>query len=180
MSVAVAVVATLLAALGALNLLLVLRLSSIVRERLNAPAAAPAGPGSPQVGSKMPDFHALTTAGVERAGHDMRVGPALIGFFAPGCRPCHENIPDFLVQSAELAHAGGSSVAFVLGSAARSDLEEAVRDLEGCDIVVIDPADESVLDLFEVHKFPCFLKYESDELLWWSPTLAANLIPSHA
>ena len=43
MSVAVAVVATLLAALGALNLLLVLRLSSIVRERLNAPAAAPAG-----------------------------------------------------------------------------------------------------------------------------------------
>src|SRR5690349_1938742 len=107
LTVAVAV----LAALCAVNLALVLRLSSIVRD-----VKAAGGQTRPEleVGDRLPEFAPIETLdGGLVAREQLQKLPTLIGFFTPTCAPCHEAMPDFTAASQQLLAAGGRAVAMV-------------------------------------------------------------------
>jgi thiol-disulfide isomerase/thioredoxin len=54
----------------------------------------------PAVGAAVADFHTVDVDGRELSLHDL-TGPAVVGFFTPGCAPCTALLPEFVATAAE-------------------------------------------------------------------------------
>ncbi|GHJ47625.1 hypothetical protein Cs7R123_49670 [Catellatospora sp. TT07R-123] len=153
LTVAVAV----LAAMCAVNLALVLRLSAIVRE-----VKATGGQSRPEllVGDRLPEFAPIETLdGGLVAREQLQKSPTLIGFFTPTCAPCHEAMPDFATAAQQLLTYGGRAVAMVRVHRG-DDLDETLERLQGCQVHLIHDGDTELMQAFKVAAFPTVLRFE--------------------
>lgn len=92
-------------ALGLMNLWLIAAMAHGLRGHSDqivghSPQPIPRLMVGPPPGAPVPDFTVTTVTGALLSAVDLRGQRALIGFFMPGCAPCHEQIPDFI----DLAH----------------------------------------------------------------------------
>lgn len=76
-------------------------------------------------------------------------GPTLVGFFAPGCGPCGEEIPYFL-DRAGLGAERGLAVVVSFGPGSEEEQQLAAAAVE----VVVEPPGGAVSEAFAVNSFP--------------------------
>jgi hypothetical protein len=102
-------------------------------------------------GSAIGDFAVTAVDGTPVAA-DLLVPPTIVGFFSPGCGPCHERLPEFAgrVRRAPV----GRALAVVVGEAA--DSAEMVATLGEVALVVNEPVGGPVAKAFGVRGFPAF------------------------
>jgi thiol-disulfide isomerase/thioredoxin len=156
MTTVLLVAVAVLAAFGAANLGLVLRLSAIVRD---LPVQSAADRDELSVGDRLPEFTPIETlSGEVVTHHDASAAPTLIGFFTPSCKPCHEAIPDFAAAAADLLHAGGRVLAMVRVHP-NDDLTDTMAGLAGCPVRLITDADTSLTRIFKVGGYPTVLRF---------------------
>jgi thiol-disulfide isomerase/thioredoxin len=146
---------------GSLCLLdLVLTLGVIRRlrehtERLSALSAHPPSASLPDlmlpVGQAPADFETTTIDG-DRVSRDLLGAPALVGFFAPGCGPCKERVPEFAAYAEAVSGAGQYTLAVVVGSG--EDVRELAGGFGDASRVVVEAPGGPVSTAFGVHGFP--------------------------
>lgn len=115
--------------LGLLNLLLTLGLARRIREE---PPAVMLPPGARVDTTFEP--------------------PTLVGFFSPGCGPCHERLPEFVARARRAP--AGRTVAVVVGDGERAD--DMVTTLGGAVSTVVEPGGGTLSTAFGVKGFPAF------------------------
>lgn len=104
---------------------------------------------TPEVGSEPVDFAPqLTTDGKSLTRADLR--GALLGFFSPGCAPCHEQSRVFAARAADLG--SGRAVAVVVGTT--DETAELVAVLEPTSRVLVEADRGPVQAAFAVDGFP--------------------------
>lgn len=152
MSVALAAVAGLCLVNLAL-LFAVVRKIRFLNERLDKVPVIGAAALLP-VGSKAPEFTAVTTSGESRSLTDLAGSRSVVGFFSPGCEPCRTQIPKF----AEFAEAlpGGRGQAFAVVVGREEAAAPLVAELEGTAAVVTSPRQGALPAAFSVRGFPAF------------------------
>jgi hypothetical protein len=97
-----------IALLGVLTLLNLILTYGVIRrlreheERLGKDSATPALPEQPAIGTPLPAFTAMTTAGQQITDRDFAAGTVYVGIFSTQCRPCHEQLPRFLERVSTL------------------------------------------------------------------------------
>jgi thiol-disulfide isomerase/thioredoxin len=84
--------------IAVLNLVLTLGVLRRLREQAAAPVLHDRR--LPAVGAAVTDFHTVDVEGRELSLHDL-TGPAVVGFFTPGCAPCEALLPQFVAAAAE-------------------------------------------------------------------------------
>jgi peroxiredoxin len=148
-----------LATLGALclvNLALLIAVARKVRrmgERLDQmPVMGPAA--LLPVGGKAPEFTAVTTNGESRSLADLAGSRSVVGFFSPGCPPCHAQLPAFIEFANALPGGPGQALAVVVGDGDAASGFAA--DLDGAVAVVITPRQGSLTAAFSVRGMPAF------------------------
>jgi thiol-disulfide isomerase/thioredoxin len=135
--------------LGMVNLLLLIALARRIREpggmaTGNIPAGHRQTPYKLLPGSKPAPFQAETING-EVVTLSRLVGDrALVGFFAPGCGPCHEQLPDF-IELARSIPGGPSQVIAVVSAPAGAAATEFASQLDGVASVVLEQSERGVL-----------------------------------
>jgi thiol-disulfide isomerase/thioredoxin len=85
------------------------QLARLAPQRVSRPVVGPA-PGTP-----VPDFSVTAVSGAVIAAADLRGERSLIGFFMPGCAPCHDQIPAFAALARSLPGGQGHALAIVSG-----------------------------------------------------------------
>lgn len=152
MSVALAAVAGLCLVNLAL-LFVVVRKIRLLSERFDKmPIAAPAA--LLPVGSKAPEFTAVTTDGQSRSLADLAGSRSLLGFFSPGCEPCRTQRPKFIEFAEEMPGGFAQALAVVVGGE-----EAAVRfaaEMGEATAVVVSPRRGPLPLQFSVRGFPAF------------------------
>lgn len=111
------------------------------------------------VGSRPAPFSATTIEG-EEVSDDWFAGPALVGFFAPGCGPCKEWLPRF-VAAAESLSRDSVRVLAVL-STGDVDSAEEVATLREAAHVVVEEGTGPVHQAFSVHGWPAMCRLGDD------------------
>jgi peroxiredoxin len=106
------------------------------------------------VGSKAPEFTAVTIAGQSRSLADLAESRSVVGFFSPGCEPCRTQIPNFVDFVKALPGGSGQALAVVVGEGEAAtgfaaELDEAVA-------VVITPRQGPLAAAFSVRGTPAF------------------------
>ncbi|MFD8556954.1 TlpA family protein disulfide reductase [Streptosporangium canum] len=153
------VVAVILVALLCLvNLVLTFGVIRRLRDH-ESPAGGPVPETSVRVGEEIGPFAATTTLG-ERVTADSLAARTFVGFFAPGCGPCHEKLPGFV------NHVSGSTVpalAVVLGEG--EEAAEMVTALEGAARVVISTREGAIGSAFRITGTPAFLTVEAGRVV---------------
>lgn len=170
--------------LGIVNLLLVIALARRIRDIGTAPATDIQPRHRPPVhqrlrGSKPAPFEAVTTTGeaVSLAG-----GRALVGFFSPGCGPCHDQLPDF----AELAKSipGGRSQVLAVVTGPRDMAGEFAAKLEGIASVVLEQPPRGtrgpVAQAFDSYGWPSFYLLAADGTIESSGVAISQLMANLA
>ncbi|HEU5471039.1 MAG TPA: TlpA disulfide reductase family protein [Actinophytocola sp.] len=149
-----------LAVLGALcllNLLFILGVVRRLREHSTAIAAlgraGGMGDGVLAAGSEVGAFSATTIEG-ERVSADGLSGRTLVGFFAPGCEPCHLQLPSFVDIAADVP--GGPSQVLAVVELGDGDRAAMVDRLRGVARVVLDEPGGAVTKAFAAEAFPSF------------------------
>jgi thiol-disulfide isomerase/thioredoxin len=157
--------------LGLANLLFVIFLARRIRELGTAPAAASdAGPRPPGyahralMGQKPGQFQAVTTTGRTVSPDSLSGGRALIGFFSPGCGPCHEQVPDFATLAKTMPGGPDQVIAVVSGPPHRA--AEFAAELEGTASVVLERSTQGALGpvarAFNSYGWPSFYMLGAD------------------
>jgi hypothetical protein len=103
------------------------------------------------VGATVDEFAAVATDGTAVASGRL-APPTLVGFFSPGCGPCHERLPEFVARARRVP--AGRALAVVAG--AGNAAAELVTELAGAATVVLEPPDGPVARAFGVRGFPAF------------------------
>jgi thiol-disulfide isomerase/thioredoxin len=98
-----------------------------------------------------PVFETTTVDG-DRVSRDLLGAPALVGFFAPGCGPCKERVPEFAAYAEAVSGAGQYTLAVVVGSG--EDVREFAGGLGDASRVVVEAPGGPVSTAFGVHGFP--------------------------
>jgi hypothetical protein len=99
-------------------------------------------------GATVDDFAATAHDGTVVA-RDLLAVPALVGFFSPGCGPCHERLPEFVARARRAP--AGRTLAVVVG--ADSDMVERLAEVAA---VVVEQPGGPLVDAFGVRGFPAF------------------------
>ncbi|MEV6109769.1 redoxin domain-containing protein [Streptomyces sp. NPDC051940] len=163
----------LVAAVAAVNAALTLAVVRRWRARTApAPAATTqpaADPGVPQelpplgieVGSRLPDFTAVTVDGRTVSAADVAGRELLVAFLSLDCGGCEDSLPELAARARELRADGGAVLATVVGiDSAGSELAARVAEL--ADFAVAESLDEPLSRLFGVLFYPGFARYGAD------------------
>jgi thiol-disulfide isomerase/thioredoxin len=113
------------------------------------------------LGAKLPEFSTETVQGAVVSRESVSGSVELMGFFRPGCSPCHEQAPHFIAE----ARAIGEGKALALVAASGSDADEMVQTFEAVADVVLDPTSREVLRGLEISAFPTFLRLDADGVI---------------
>jgi thiol-disulfide isomerase/thioredoxin len=119
-------------------------------------------------GEAVDDFHSTTTAGEPVSLRDL-ASPTLVGFFAPHCPACEEQLPRFLSYATEFA---GPVLAVVAGDSA-----EYRAALAGAGGVVVEAERGPLQQAFGVDAYPSFLVVAGGVVV--SSTHDAGGLPAH-
>lgn len=175
LSVAVALVG----ALGALNLLLVLAVVRRLREHGEELTVLRAGAvgldPSAHLGRPLPRFEAVAADGRLLDDSALRGRRSLVGFFAVGCEPCHEQAPAFAAAAA----AGDPVLAVVVGASSPANPADPAGDLPallaGVDHLVLEGMTDGLADRFGIQSFPTLLEYAPDATVTAAAITVAGL-----
>jgi thiol-disulfide isomerase/thioredoxin len=146
----------------AFNLALILRLSKIVREQ---PASAPAAASAlPDLGTEIPSFVGVTTAGRPLSSAELTTGTVLVTFLSATCQPCRDSLPRLAEVGIDLRSIGARSLA-VLSAPSQSDPADMVDALsDGSDVIAADGYHDPRFSSFGVTAYPTFLLFEHGRL----------------
>jgi peroxiredoxin len=111
-------------------------------------------------GTKVPEFTTVTVTGESRSLADMAGSRSLVGFFSPGCPPCHDQLPEF-TKFAKTLPGGASHVLAVVTGAEKPAMEFAAR-LDGDASVVVEHPKGPVATAFSVEGMPSFYLVGAD------------------
>lgn len=149
----------LVVALGGLCLVNLALLFAVVRkvrvlgERVDKmPAIGPAA--LLPVGSKAPEFTAVTAAGESCSLAELTGSRSVVGFFSPGCEPCRTQLPKFIEFAKALPGGSGQALAVVVGEGEAA--AGFAADLDGAAAVVITPRQGRLTAAFSVRGMPAF------------------------
>ena len=110
------------------------------------------------VGQRIPEFSAQDLNGRTHDRKSVTGTAVLIGFFAHGCKPCHEQAPTFAELTQSLPP--NSTFAVVTGNAGSNELGSLTF---GDDVVTIaGPDANNMADALGVDVFPTFLRLDGD------------------
>jgi thiol-disulfide isomerase/thioredoxin len=141
--------------LCALDLLLTYGVIRRLREHAELLAQRPGG--FPDLiagaGATVDGFTATTIDGDEVVAEDLEPG-TLVGFFAPGCVACVEQLPRFVDAAA--AHPGGQARVLAVVVGAEEDAEEQVAALSPKARVVVAEHGSQIEKAFAVQGYPAF------------------------
>ncbi|MBG0821548.1 redoxin domain-containing protein [Planomonospora sp. ID91781] len=129
------------------NTVLLLGVVRRLREHENRlPPPAEPSLGLPALGSALPSFASVTTAGEPVTSANLPL-PAVVAFFDVACEPCRDKAPRFARELSD--HPGLNALAVVIGEAGAmsATLEAACR-------VVVEPSDGTLVRAFGVRGFP--------------------------
>jgi AhpC/TSA family len=124
----------------------------------------------PPLGTPVPDFSVTTVSGAVISTADLRGGRSLIGFFMPGCRPCHEQIPAFTAFARSLPGGPRHTLAIVANGARPTagapgpDSDRLTEELAGADAaqVVRGPSAKAAETALGVTGYPSFILLSAD------------------
>lgn len=105
-------------------------------------------------GTLVPDFTAVTVTGENRSLADMAGARSLVGFFSPGCPPCHDQLPEFVKFAETIPGGAGQVLAVIIGPEKRA--MEFAAGLDGQASVVIEPREGPAATAFSVPGIPSF------------------------
>lgn len=139
-----------------LILLLVFGMTRRLREHTELLSKMPTGPNATDLilpaGAQIGSFSAVTTAGETASATSFAEG-TLVGFFSPGCKPCHDRLPEFIAYAAELG--GGQNRVFaVVVSDVAEEAADMVNRLSFVARVVLERDEGPVAAAFGVTGFP--------------------------
>ncbi|TMR99632.1 TlpA family protein disulfide reductase [Nonomuraea basaltis] len=140
------------------NLLLTVGVIRRLRKQAGQPALShPMMAEGLSPGERIPEFAVTTTDG-EPISEELLGGPALVGFFSPGCAPCEELLPRFVER------ARGTSDAVLAVVVADSGEESAtyVERLAQVARVVSEQPQGPVQTAFKVAGYPTVLVIDTD------------------
>lgn len=118
------------------------RLSEIGTGEGEPPAA------QPPVGAPVPDFTVSTTTGRQITGAELG-GDGYIGFFAVGCSPCEQQLPEFV----RLLHSVDGTPALIVIEAPTTEAAASYLAVADGMPVVVDTGD-GLVGQFGVNRFP--------------------------
>jgi thiol-disulfide isomerase/thioredoxin len=163
------------AVLGLVNLWLTVAMARRVREQgeqlaRRTPARVPRPAVGLPPGAAVPDFSVTTVSGTVVSAAGLRGERSLIGFFMPGCAPCHEQIPAFLAFARSLPGGPAHTLAVVTGGgrpAARvpdQDSDRLIQELTEAAVaqVVREPSTRVVTTALAVTGYPSFFVLDAD------------------
>jgi thiol-disulfide isomerase/thioredoxin len=82
---------------------------------------------------------------------DLLPAPILVGFFSPGCGPCHAQLPDFVARARRAPRR--RTLAVVAGTRGRNEMAASLAEVA---IVVVEPPGGTLATAFGVSGFPAF------------------------
>jgi thiol-disulfide isomerase/thioredoxin len=106
------------------------------------------------VGSKAPEFTAVTMSGESRSLADLGGSRSVVGFFSPNCEPCRTQLPEFIEFARALPGGPGHALAVVVGQGDAASGFAA--GLDGAAAVVITPRQGPLTAAFSVRGMPAF------------------------
>ncbi|MEO3888355.1 TlpA disulfide reductase family protein [Nonomuraea sp. B5E05] len=108
-------------------------------------------------GDRIPDFAATTTNGEPISG-ELLGGPAMVGFFSPGCKPCKDLLPHFV----EAARRTPDAVLAVVAAGSDEDAAPYVEHLAQVASVVTEEPQGPVQSAFKVAGYPTVFLLDAD------------------
>jgi thiol-disulfide isomerase/thioredoxin len=156
--------------LSLVNLWLTLAMARRLREqgeRLSrqGPRFGPRPDVGPPPGSEVPDFTVTTVTGTVVTSADLRGERSLIGFFMPGCEPCHGQIPAFIGYARNLPGGPAHALAIIANSgpsstrASGNDADHLIEELAGSAAaqVITEPSAGVAATVLAVTGYPSFI-----------------------
>lgn len=154
----------LVGALCAVDLLLTFAVLRRLREHTGelarlADGHSASGPDlSHVVGQDLPDFSATSVAGALVSREVVAGSVELVGFFVPGCGPCHAQAPVFADRARDLPV--GRTLAVVAGTG--PDADDLVKLFSEVTEVLLDPAGSDLIKGLGIGVFPTFARLGAD------------------
>jgi thiol-disulfide isomerase/thioredoxin len=161
--------------LGLVNLLLIAAMARRLREQGEQFARQAAGRMPRPVvglapGTAVPEFSVTTASGAVVSAADLRGERSLIGFFTPGCEPCHAQIPAFTALARSLPGGPGHVLAVVCAAGRAPervpghDASRLAAELAEADAaqVVGEPSAGAVATALAVNGYPSFILLGAD------------------
>jgi hypothetical protein len=105
-------------ALSVVNLWLTVAMARRLREHgqqlaRQVPQRVPRQSAGLPPGTPVPEFSVTTISGAVVSAADLHGERSLIGFFMPGCTPCHDQVPAFIAFARNLLGGPGHALAIV-------------------------------------------------------------------
>jgi thiol-disulfide isomerase/thioredoxin len=145
------------------NLMLTLAMIRRVRQHGEKLAVGPMFRGESmtlQAGSRVPGFSVTAASGERRTLADLTGSRSLVGFFAPGCPPCHGQLPEFS-DLARTIHGGPTQVLAVITGEGEVAADFAA-DLADVATVVTELPNGPAATAFSARGRPCFYLVGAD------------------
>lgn len=116
-------------------------------------------------GTEVPEFMVTTVTGATVSAADLRGQRSVVGFFSPGCAPCHEQAPAFTAFARTLP--GGARPLAVIcggghGAADQNGADHLARELADVAHVVREPSAGVAAAALAVSGFPSFILLDAD------------------
>jgi thiol-disulfide isomerase/thioredoxin len=148
------------------NLWLIIAMARVLRghgEQLAHRRSGPRPVVGPPPGTQVPEFTVTTVTGATVSAGDLRGQRSVIGFFSPGCAPCHEQVPAFTAFARTLAGGAARPLAVICGgghgSAQGQDAgaDHLAGQLADVAHVVREPSAGTAAAALAVSGFPSFI-----------------------
>jgi peroxiredoxin len=111
-------------------------------------------------GTPAPEVTMTTVDGVTRSLPDLRGRRLTLAFFAAGCQPCLEVLPDFVALARSAP--GGAEQVFAIVGGEGSAVDTFVDALRRVAQVVAEPVLGEIARAFSVTVFPSFYQVDED------------------
>jgi peroxiredoxin len=112
------------------------------------------------VGTKVPEFSTATISGERRRLADLTGSRSLVGFFTPGCPPCHAQLPEFSKLARTIPGGAAQVLAVIAGE--EKDAAEFGAELGEVASVVIESGHGPVATAFSTYGRPSFYLVGAD------------------